>query len=57
MNEIGDGDQQLVGTAGLDDRFDDRVVIGLPVMLLQVRLVQQFLDDVRIIARQQFIDL
>ena len=57
MNEITDDDDELVGTAGLDDSFDDGVVIGLAVVLLQTRLVQQFADDIGVVLRQQFLHL
>ena len=50
--EITDGDDQRVGTAGLDDGIDDGVVIGLSVFLLQVRFVQQLGDDIRVVGRQ-----
>ena len=53
MNEITDDDDELVGTAGLDDGIDDGVVIGLPLMLLQVRLMQQLAYDIGIVLRHE----
>ena len=55
MNEITDHYQQLFGAACLDDGIDDGVVVGLPVVLFQVGLVEQFFDDIRVVRRQQFV--
>ena len=40
MNEIGNDDDELVGTACLNDSIDDSVVISLSVMLLQIGFMQ-----------------
>ena len=53
MNKIANSDNQLFRTTRLNNRIDNGIVIRLPVMLLKVRFMQQFLDDISIIRRQQ----
>ena len=50
MDEIGYLDEQLFGAAGLDDGVDDGVVVVDAVALLQVRLMEQLLDNIAILA-------
>ena len=45
LDQVADGDDEVIGPAGRDDRVDDLVHIGGLVRLV-ARLVEQFLDDV-----------
>ena len=46
MNKIRDNYDEIFGTSGLDDGINDSIVIGLAVVLLQIRFVEQFANDI-----------
>ena len=57
VNQVTDGDNQLLCTTGLDDGIDDGVIIGLTILLFDTRFVHQLRNNVRIILRQNALNL
>ena len=56
LDDIGDGNDEIIGTAGRDDGIYDDIDVCRLVMIFGM-LVEQFLDDIGEIARQRLAHL